>query len=314
MKKTIVSIIVPVFNVEKVLSQCIESVMAQTFSNFELLLIDDGSNDNSGKICDEFAQRDNRISVFHQKNQGVSKARNEGIKHSIGSYLCFIDSDDFVDPKYIERLVENMNYNTLPICGIRFINAKIDFTPESKQVSFEKDSQHIEKVLHNLYFTGPVCKLFSRDVITNNGIAFDASMRLSEDLHFVLRYIQHIDNICLISEALYNYRDPDGSIKYRITSIELSKNLERLNDALSILEKVKSIRLDDFKAWMNNNELSHFLNFLMQIPGYKDFKNEIQELKKIPIQTNSHKLKFFFFIIKSNPLMGYAITKMASII
>ena len=100
-----ISIIVPVYNAERVLHYCLDSILAQTYSDFELILIDDGSKDNSGKICDEYAAKDNRVTVRHIENQGVSHARNFGIELAVGEYILFIDSDDFVNNQYLEKLI-----------------------------------------------------------------------------------------------------------------------------------------------------------------------------------------------------------------
>ena len=96
-----ISIVVPVYNVEKYLERCIDSILAQTFTDFELLLINDGSKDSSGLICDKYAEKDSRIRVFHKENEGVSRARNLGISNARGRWLCFIDSDDWVDKEYL---------------------------------------------------------------------------------------------------------------------------------------------------------------------------------------------------------------------
>ena len=99
-----ISIIVPVYKVEEYLSQCIDSILVQTFTNFELLLVDDGSPDRCGEMCEEYAQKDERIRVFHQENAGVSTARNKGLAEAYGKYIVFVDSDDYVDKLYLEHL------------------------------------------------------------------------------------------------------------------------------------------------------------------------------------------------------------------
>lgn len=114
-----VGVIVPVYNVERHLRRCIESILAQTFYQFELILVDDGSTDASGKICDEYEEKDRRIRVIHKKNGGVSSARNRGIEESVNEYLAFVDSDDFIDRKYLEILFQSMEKNQadLIICN-----------------------------------------------------------------------------------------------------------------------------------------------------------------------------------------------------
>ena len=118
-----ISIIVPVYNVEKLLSKCVDSILNQNFKDFELLLIDDGSKDKSGLICEEYAKKDSRISVYHKTNGGLSSARNYGIEHALGEFITFIDSDDYVDKSMLEILYNNMIENDvdLSITGVRDI-------------------------------------------------------------------------------------------------------------------------------------------------------------------------------------------------
>ena len=112
----LVSIIVPVYNAERYLHRCIDSVLAQTYTNFELLLINDGSKDNSGEICDKYAVKDSRIRVFHKENGGVSSARNMGIDEAKGEWLSFIDSDDWIEPTMYEKMLQELIGNNADIC------------------------------------------------------------------------------------------------------------------------------------------------------------------------------------------------------
>ena len=112
-----VSIIVPVYDVQEYLAQCIDSILVQTYKNIEIILINDGSNDNSGIICDQYAKKDSRVFVIHQKNKGVSCARNVGIERATGKYICFIDSDDFINPEMVNYLVKIVE-NTKSECAV----------------------------------------------------------------------------------------------------------------------------------------------------------------------------------------------------
>lgn len=118
-----VSIIVPVYKAEPYIRKCIDSILSQTFTNFELLLIDDGSPDNCGKICDEYAELDTRVHVFHKENGGVSAARNLGLDHAKGDYVCFIDSDDWIDPDMLETLIgwEQKKQTDLLFFGLKYV-------------------------------------------------------------------------------------------------------------------------------------------------------------------------------------------------
>ena len=135
----LISLVIPVYNVEKYLDKCMESVLAQTYDNYEVILVDDGSTDNSGKMCDEYAERDSRVTVYHQKNSGVSVARNVGIENAKGEFISFIDSDDWVDESYLEKLVNaQIKYNAdLTIC--EYTNVYADGRPNVRRRSFESD-------------------------------------------------------------------------------------------------------------------------------------------------------------------------------
>lgn len=206
----LVSIIIPVYNVDKYLSRCVESVLNQTYMNFELLLINDGSTDSSGAICDYYAAKDSRIIVCHEKNEGVSITRNKGIKKSIGKYLTFIDSDDWVENDYIESFFldkESENVDLI-IQGLfsDYGGGKIitHFSYENSFVNLENESQKIIK--YNLFHDGcPVAKLFKKDIVENNNLYFDSRLNLHEDHIFILNYYLYCSKILLSSNIGYHY-------------------------------------------------------------------------------------------------------------
>ena len=137
----LISIIVPVYKAEKYLSECIDSIISQTYENFELILIDDGSPDNSGKICDEYAEKDKRIKVIHKENAGVSSARNIGLDNASGEYIAFIDSDDFVDKQYLEKLHCNLKHNDADISLCRLSYYKKDVANIRREIFPKKEGK-----------------------------------------------------------------------------------------------------------------------------------------------------------------------------
>ena len=200
-----VSIIVPVYKAEKYLNRCIDSIIAQTFTNWELLLIDDGSPDRSGDICDEYAKKDIRIRVFHKKNGGVSSARNLGLYNVQGEYVTFVDSDDWID------------VNTLNVCFSQIEIYDLDIL----QFSYTRNERKLGNVLD---FESHVCTLkdyinekklllcvwgtiFSVDVIKQNHIRFNEKMKLAEDQLFVLSCMELSKRIMRIPNILYYYYD-----------------------------------------------------------------------------------------------------------
>lgn len=211
-----VSIIVPVYKVEKVLHYCIDSILNQSFTNFELILIDDGSPDNSGVICDEYAKNDDRIIVIHQDNGGVSSARNAGIDKAKGEYITFIDSDDFIDKNYLKILLEvkekYINYDNV-WCGFRTVDSYYKDLKGKQNIIFDINeeisslSRKDIMTLHEKWLdAGPYCKLYETFIIKNNNLRFDVNISLGEDLLFNFDYLDYNNGkIAVINKSLYNY-------------------------------------------------------------------------------------------------------------
>ena len=208
---TLVSIIVPVYKVENVLHYCIDSILNQTYNNFELILIDDGSPDSSGKICNEYDKRDLRIKVFHKENEGVSVARNTGIELAKGKYICFVDSDDYIQRDYLEKLIlAKKTYKNCENIWCKFHtvnNYRVDLSV--KLLNCNEDMYSVKDImtLHEKWLdAGPVCKLYDKDIIVNNNIRFNENLSLGEDLTFNFDYLDCTSgDIVVIDCELYNY-------------------------------------------------------------------------------------------------------------
>lgn len=208
----IISVIVPIYNAERYLSCCIDSILAQTFSDFELILVNDGSKDLSAEICDNYAKKDNRITVIHKTNEGVSKARNTGINKANGNYLVFIDSDDFVDNKYLEALYEGRDAD-LSYIGIKrynWITQNVDSTIykffKSKLI-IHPETNDMKKIIdNNLLAIGfPWGKMFKKDIINRYNIRFIENLKNHEDHLFCYDYLLHCKYIYLSDIVAYNY-------------------------------------------------------------------------------------------------------------
>ena len=203
-----ISIIVPVYNVEKYLQRCIESILAQTFPDFELLLIDDGSKDKSGEICDNYALKDKRIKVFHKQNGGVSSARNYGLHEAQGEWITFIDSDDWVCADYLSSFTTDSDLCVQGYyCGenaIRYDKIFIDHNPGAYY-------------LYKGYVFGPYCKLFRLSIIKEGHILFDETMAFGEDILFLMEYIILCNTMRVVNACGYHY------IPYRENSLTARK-------------------------------------------------------------------------------------------
>lgn len=220
-----VSIIVPVYKVEKVLRRCVDSILDQTFSDFELILVDDGSPDDSGVICDEFAKKDSRVIVLHQGNQGASAARNAGLDIAKGKYVAFVDSDDYVERDYLEQLVTAMESHQadLAMCDISFLDACIPVDiikckfPEGKNlISQDEILKNVVGSCANGY--APLWnKLYKRDIIETHHLRIPEGISIGEDYLFNILYFIHCVAVVYVRRPLYNYfKAPDGLyLRYR---------------------------------------------------------------------------------------------------
>lgn len=211
-----VSIVVPVYKTAVYLPDCVESILAQSFADFELLLIDDGSPDESGAICDGYARQDSRVHAIHKENGGVSSARNLGIELAKGKYIVFVDSDDHIAPHYLQDLInaagDNSDGKTLVISDYQPFS---DSGPEKREfpkpfavdlVPGGMDARQFRDLIFGFIIFPPYCKLYRRDVILELGLRFNTSIRTAEDFDFNRRYLDGIDKVCYISSVQYNYR------------------------------------------------------------------------------------------------------------
>lgn len=244
------SIIIPVYNAEKYLPFCVESILAQTFCNFEIILINDGSIDASGSICEYYAAKDLRIKVVHQSNCGVSMARNRGIEVCVGKFITFIDADDIIKPTYLA----NFSYND----GIDFEiqGFTMNFIGnESKNYSIRPDVTHIStiKVIYSetecLRLTrGPVCKLYKREIIEKNNVIFPLGLSFGEDAIFVKRYLLHcIGNARAIAADDYNYNHIENSTSLTNRRQDSKKFYTYIAEDLSLYHQLEKSwgRFDD---------------------------------------------------------------------
>lgn len=211
-----VSIVVPVYNCEKFVGRCLDSIVRQTYPDWECIVIDDGSKDKSGEICDGFARKDKRFKVVHKPNGGVGAARNDGINLATGKYITFIDSDDFIAPEYIDDLVKHAYHEEKESI---VVSGMITKTPTKQYVSFQYqdestfDTPPSELIVKYDLFRdgGPVNKLFNLEVIKENNLMFLNYLSYHEDHIFVYSYYLHIKHIFLSGYCGYYYYHGDNS-------------------------------------------------------------------------------------------------------
>ena len=223
MNNPLISIIIPAYNVEQYLTACLSSIEQQTYQNFEVILIDDGSIDSTGTICDTVATKDDRFKVIHQKNQGVSIARNKGIEKARGEYIAFIDSDDKITPEYLSSFSLK---NDIEIQGHVIYENNIQ-----RSVIYSK--RKVQKDVAKVFCLGPFNsavwgKIFKTSIVKDNKIVFPVNLCFSEDTIFLLQYIKHCKTLAVFDAAEYIYIKHSGSLtdkKYPMNDMMLKEKM-----------------------------------------------------------------------------------------
>lgn len=262
-KKIKVSIIVPIYNSEKYLSKCIDSIIKQKYKNIDILLIDDGSNDKSYEICKEYLKKDKRIKVFSQKNSGPSSARNLGLDKASGEYIIFVDSDDYIESDFISTMMKQndnydviiSNYNIVSNNKVKFLDNKI----------FYYDN-FLEFIVANRLW-GPVCKLIKKDIIKNK---YNENYSIGEDLLFWYDNYKNIKTFKYIDEYKYYYVQNCSSLMNdkvlkisKLQSFEIFNEIINNSDSQVIIDNIKKTFIDcysNYKKNDNENLLSKYID------------------------------------------------------
>lgn len=245
-----ISVIIPVYNAEDFLDKCINSVLNQTFRDFELILVDDGSTDKSGAICDSYSQKDSRVAVLHRENRGVSEARNAGIEQSQGKYIQFVDSDDWMDVRMLELLHDTASGSGADTAGCGHWNAWPSGDLQPEKGALPKGLYGREDILNGIVrplyndrvsvdvFNGFIWRfLFSADVIKREDVRFQGAYL--EDEVFLIEYFLHAQSLAMVDEPLYYYLQNPRSVTRRY--------LEGYIDTFKTLLDRKRIIAEKFK-------------------------------------------------------------------
>lgn len=259
----IISIIVPIYNVENYLRKCVESLINQSYANLEIILVDDESPDNCGQICDEYKSKDDRIVVIHQKNKGLSGARNSGLEVATGNYISFVDSDDWVGKEMYEVMLDfSLRYDLdIVECGINESGFEIVYNNPKLNLVFEDSFEAFKRIITNSDFS-VWRRLYKKDVIKDDRFLLN---RTSEDVYFAVDSIPKIKKMGYFGFPFYNYR-------LNPTSITKSPyNIKRFDDTISAcfyLEKeLMKFIFKDGDRWQNAKHQELFIvvqNFMLK--------------------------------------------------
>lgn len=242
----LVSVIVSVYDVSDYINECLESIVQQTYSNIEIIVVDDGSNDSSAEICDEWQLKDNRIKVFHKQNGGLSDARNYALEKSKGDYICFVDGDDRLTIDFVEKMYTNLIENNADLCVCHYFQNCLQegnliySMVYSKNVECVDWQKYMEIVYNNTYYVTACMKLGKRELYHNNMFPIG---KKHEDAFVILDVVRKCTNICIIPEHLYFYRNREDSIMNDEDECLYLDDFEWINNHIVELEKDKLSKL-----------------------------------------------------------------------
>lgn len=284
-----ISIIVPVYNVEPYLRRCVDSILVQTFTDFELILVDDGSPDDCPAICDEYAVKDSRVRVIHKKNGGLSSARNAGMAVAEGKYILFCDSDDYVSPEWCQQL-----FHQIEMAPNAWVCCDIERTGEFDSYHFEDFTglPTEQKMYYQIYLMGLSAyvwnKIYSVEKIQEHSISFDESGPIFEDVDFNLKYLQYCDSCIFVPQKLYAYVQRQGSIMHKYEPDWFAMHLRPFYDRIEFIGKENLQAYCDI--W-----LYQFLNLF---PNAFDERNPASWFEKIAYNQRMLSSKEFQFCLR----------------
>lgn len=298
-----ISVIVPIYKVEDYLHRCIDSIINQTYTNLEIILVDDGSPDNCPMICDEYAKKDSRIKVIHKKNEGVAVARNVGIDIAAGKYIMFIDSDDFIEKDMIKSMLTDLINNKVDIavCNTKYIYSNLEKIKDNRENMILNNYEAMQEYVNNGVLRGVVWgQLYKKDLI--NDIRFIAG-KYHEDEFFAYKVVAKAKKIYYNSIPFYNYvqRSNSAMAEYSLNRLDgVEATYERLN---FIKERYPSLYINEKKAFLNLCIYSYqmILKNISIDPdkkGRRILTNYIKQLNftKVEIRNYSFKDKFKIFM------------------
>lgn len=273
-----VSVIVPIYNVEKYIGKCILSIIEQTYKNIEIILVDDGSLDDSGNIADEYATRDNRIKVIHKANAGVSAARNSGLDAATGDFVCFSDGDDYVMPNYVEHLLKLcLTYHADVAYTVDMYTTFHNEHITNSQVKVITPEDATENILCYKVPIGVYSKLFNREFLVKNNIHFLEDVYIGEGFNFNTACFQRANKVVMSNERIYFYRrDNEASAMTKFKAAKCQMALK----AIDIIKEnlvLKSARIEN--AWTFAYWHTHF-DMYCWIVNAKAKKENVESYKK----------------------------------
>lgn len=283
-----VSIIVPIYNSEKYLRKTLDSIYNQSYKDFEVILVNDGSKDKSLQICEEYKLKNKNTKLISLKNSGVSNARNEGLKNTKGEYICFLDSDDIIDKNYLDEMVKLIRNSDIGVCSYEVIKYKNNETKIIKAMNNKTIDEILITLILNELLNPLWNKIYRTELIKKYNIKFDKDINLGEDLLFNLKYLSHCHDVSTTNLVLYQY--------YLRSSGLNSNNGMSYVDNLKRIERTHKITLKDILH--NDNNIDYLVTFIYKcnLIDYKyitKYKEKNLRSKSQYVKTNSFHVEYW---------------------
>ena len=302
------SLIIPVYNVETYLRECLDSILRQSVEEWEAIVIDDGSSDRSGVIADEYAAKDSRITVIHQENQGVSIARNRGLEKAEGQWIWFIDSDDYIVPNALSVLVpaiQSIKCDTIFFGLQHCYNGVIEDRDLLVDFIFDRSKQEFLQTVH--CYTNPTM-LFSRSIIEKYKLRFTPGLRMAEDLEFQYKYLIHSNRLLQIPEYLYVYQHRDGSAT--TNSQSAINNVKDCFQVAKNLQNYIAVKAIDEEIWLSTR-IRQLLKSAIQssvdlpLKNQKKVRNELRQILCLFRDVKYHSISDLTLCVASYSMLLY---------
>lgn len=282
------SILVPVYNAEQFLGECIDSVCSQSFSNWELILVDDGSTDSSGMIVDRYAQLDPRVHAYHKENGGQLHTRQFAVKQAKGEYCIFLDSDDLLDTNTLETIAAyiDKSHSDCIVYGFRIFdeNARIiDMCSDSESIEITGTENNIVRLICNVSYNSMCRKAIKRTILLNSIKDYDYSIRQAEDLQQSIDIYLQLNSVFYISEVLYNYRSNSSSISHTANIIKQQDDIFKVRSYVLQQLVSKCSLCDDSHIIIQNFFSKCFVSIIKQLApamSYADYKDILKRYMK----------------------------------
>lgn len=287
MTHQLISIIVPIYKAELYLNRCIQSIVTQTYTNIEIILVNDGSPDRCGEICDEWEKKDSRLKIIHKLNGGVSSARNAGLEIMSGDWVCFVDADDYIDVRFVQNFIDMIKPNTEMVLqsfwyhDLRNNTIKDVVLPDMELIGNYKLVQWLEdaKVVHNGFIWH---RLFKSEIIKREKICFPGGISFAEDGWFFFKYLSNTHNFIFSSKQGYHYT---AGIKDSLTSVAKQRSLEMEERIIrNYTELLKNFYIDDSYKIQHEDFIKKYMwRFICDNLIYRAYIDGFEKSKTINI-------------------------------